>query len=242
VNATAQDAASIRGLPRVACVIKSVIFVLAVPLFLIATNVNLVTRDLGFYESEFATYRVAESTGLTTVQLREVARAFIAYFDGSPDSLDIQVHLAGARRPLFNEREIAHMVDVHHLMTLVRRLGAAAGVAALGIVLVGFLLVRQAFVPLLGKLCLTAAALTWTLLALLGGLAMLDFSELFVRFHLLSFSNDLWVLDPQRDYLIRLFPEGFWYDATVRIALLTLLESSALALLGGGLRLGVTRR
>nr|MBA2450568.1 DUF1461 domain-containing protein [Chloroflexota bacterium] len=107
---------------------------------------------------------------------------------------------------------------------------------------VGFLLVRRAFVPLLGKLCLTAAALTWTLLALLGGLAMLDFSELFVRFHLLSFSNDLWVLDPQRDNLIRLFPEGFWYDATVRIALLTLLESSALALLGGGLRLGVTRR
>ena len=241
MNATAQDATAIRGLPHVARVLGSVIFVLSIPLFLIATNVSLVTRDLGFYEREFARYGVAESTGLTTAQLREVARAFIAYFDGPPQGLDIQVDLGGGRRPLFNEREIAHMVDVHHLMSLVRQLGAAAGVAAVGVVLVGVLLGRRAFAPLLGKLCLAAAALTWALLALLGGLAMLDFSALFLRFHLLSFSNDLWVLDPRRDYLIRLFPEGFWYDATVRIAVLTLLESGALALLAG-LCLWVARR
>lgn len=237
MNVTAKAATSDRSLPRVARVLALVIFALSVPLFLVATNVNLVTRDLSFYETEFASYRVAESTGLTSAQLREVAQAFIAYFDGPPDSLNIQVDLAGVRRPLLNGREVAHMIDVHHLMTLVRRLGVGAGIAAVGIVIVGFLVGRRMFVSVLGTLCLAAAALIWTLVALLGGLAMLDFSELFVRFHLLSFSNDLWVLDPRRDYLIRLFPEGFWYDATVRTALLTLLESSALVFLGGGLRL-----
>lgn len=242
MNATAKGATSARGVPRAVRIVGGIIFVLTVPLFLIATNVNLVTRDLGFYESEFARYRIAESTGLNGGQLREVARAFIAYFDGPPDGLDIQVDLAGARRSLFNDREIAHMVDVHHLMTLVRRLGAAAGVVAASVILVGFLTGRRAFVPTLGTLCLAAAALTGGVLVLVGGLAMLDFGELFVRFHLLSFSNDLWVLDPRRDYLIRLFPEGFWYDATVRIALLTLLEAGALGLVGGGLRVRAARR
>ena len=37
----------------------------------------------------------------------------------------------------------------------------------------------------------------------------------------MSFSNDLWMLDPRRDHLIQLFPLEFFFDAALRIALLT---------------------
>jgi integral membrane protein (TIGR01906 family) len=59
-----------------------------------------------------------------------------------------------------------------------------------------------------------------------------DFGDAFVQFHLVAFSNDLWILDPTRDHLLMLFPEGFWFDATMRIAGLTALEAAALAVLG----------
>ena len=65
-----------------------------------------------------------------------------------------------------------------------------------------------------------------------AALSFLDFGELFVRFHELSFRNDLWMLDPRRDYLLMLFPQGFWFDATLRIAALTALQAGALGLLG----------
>ncbi len=63
----------------------------------------------------------------------------------------------------------------------------------------------------------------------LGLGTLLNFDRLFLQFHLLSFANDFWLLDPTKDYLIMLFPEGFWFDA---------IFFGALAILGLALILG----
>ena len=209
------------------------LFVLSVPLVLITTNVLQLAGDAAFYERGFARYEVGRRTGLDTAQLSEIARAFIDYFDGRRADLTLVVELGGTRRLLFNEREIEHMRDVRHLMDLVRRVQLASAAALLGVTLAGFAAGRGGFLEPLGRLCLAGAGLTLGVLVLLGGLSLLDFSEAFVQFHLLAFNNDLWILDPRRDYLIMLFPEGFWFDATMRIALYTLLH--ALAVAGAGL-------
>jgi len=52
-----------------------------------------------------------------------------------------------------------------------------------------------------------------------------SFDSLFLRFHELSFGNNYWQLDPARDHLVQMFPEGFWQDATLLIAGMTVLES-----------------
>ena len=76
---------------------------------------------------------------------------------------------------------------------------------------------------------------------LLGLIALLDFDRFFLQFHLISFTNDLWQLDPTKDYLIMLFPQGFWYDATLFFAVLTLVLAVILAGVAGGYLL-ITRR
>ena len=211
------------------------LFVLSVPLVLITTNVLRIADDASFYERGFARYDVSRRTGLSPAQLAEVARAFIAYFDGSRPDLALEVDLGGARRPLFNERELAHMRDVRQLMDLVSGAQLVGGAAILVVALAGLGSNRERFLRPLSGLCLMGAGLTIVVLVVLGGLSLLDFSEAFVQFHLLAFDNDLWILDPTRDYLIMLFPEGFWFDATLRIALHTALQ--ALAVAAGGLLL-----
>jgi integral membrane protein (TIGR01906 family) len=74
--------------------------------------------------------------------------------------------------------------------------------------------------------------LTVALFVALGALALVDFSELFLQFHFVSFANDLWQLDPERDYLIRLFPQEFFQDAALRIAALTMLQALAITTAG----------
>ena len=64
------------------------------------------------------------------------------------------------------------------------------------------------------------AAGIFVLLALGAG-TLLGFDQLFLQFHLISFTNELWQLDPARDYLIMLFPRNFWYDATIFCTLAT---------------------
>jgi integral membrane protein (TIGR01906 family) len=116
------------------------------------------------------------------------------------------------------------MQDVQALMQLVFRTGL---LAAVYLALVAcFLLVtqRRAGLAALGGMLGYGSVLTFGLLLLVAALSLLDFTDLFVKFHELSFRNDLWMLDPTRDYLLILFPEGFWFDVTLRIALLTALE------------------
>ena len=52
----------------------------------------------------------------------------------------------------------------------------------------------------------------------LGIVIAVDFDGFFLQFHQLSFANDLWLLDPAHDYLIMMFPQGFWFDAALYIA------------------------
>jgi integral membrane protein (TIGR01906 family) len=63
-------------------------------------------------------------------------------------------------------------------------------------------------------------------LLLVAGLAVAAaFRWLFYLFHVISFRNSLWQLDPRTDNLLRMFPEGFWFDATMMIAVATVAEA-----------------
>lgn len=199
----------------------TVVFAFALPVFLIASGVRWVTLGEGFYLEEFARYGVGQVTGLPNDELRRVGHAFVTYFQAEPGRLDIMVNTANGPSPLFSEREILHMVDVQALMHGVFQVWTVAlvglAISALAIFAVepasgGFALVRA------GAL---GGALAVLFVGLLGVAALFDFSQLFYRFHLLSFSNDLWLLDPRRDRLIQLFPTGFFYDAALRIAVQT---------------------
>lgn len=236
-----RDASGPRSVRRRVRWLAAGAFILAVPLFLITTNVRQVTNDRAFYERGFARWDVARRTGLTPAQLRDVAQAFIDYFAGASTALDLRVELAAAERPLFNQRELAHMQDVRHLMDLVRLLQLLSGGTIALVTLVGLAFAREGLREL-GRLGLLGAGATAVVLLLLGSLSLLDFSEVFLRFHMLSFSNDLWILDPGRDYLLMLFPEGFWFDATMRIAGLTAIEALAIGALGLALRARLGRR
>ena len=53
--------------------------------------------------------------------------------------------------------------------------------------------------------------------AVLAFLISQNFSKCFVIFHEIFFDNDLWLFDPRTDYMIRMLPEGFFFDIVVRI-------------------------
>ena len=55
-----------------------------------------------------------------------------------------------------------------------------------------------------------------------GFLFFSDFNKYFTLFHEVFFSNDLWLLDPSTDLLIRMLPEGFFFDMVARIGIIFL--------------------
>ena len=203
---------------------------LCLPLLLTLTNVQLMATSPAFYEWGFRRHGVGAATGLDDQQLRRVAGEFIAYFQAPPREMDVRVRLRGREVPLFNPREIAHMVDVQALMRTLRRVQLACGAGVLVALVALGLLERRPLGRSAGLGLLGGAALTLALLALIAVATLVDFGDFWTRFHLVAFSNDFWMLDPARDNLIRLFPPPFWMDATLLLAGATALE----ALLVGG--------
>ena len=222
--------------------IAGALFVIAVPLFLILGNVLDVASDRQFYASEFVKYDISRVTGLNREELATVADLFITYLSVPSARLDIEFTLNGARRPLFNQKELAHMDDVQKLFGLVRRTRMVAGSILLILPLLGLWFGGSAFFPRLGTLLAIGGGLTVALLALTGLASLVDFTEAFTKFHELAFSNDDWMLDPRSDYLIMLFPEGFWLDATLRIAMYSAIEGVVLGVVGLGIRYFGVRR
>src|SRR5438309_10979104 len=114
--------------------LASVAFVVLLPLLIIGTSLRGLVTDRDFMLRGFQDNRVATTTGLDQAQLRRVAAAFVAYFQAPPAQIQLQVTAFGQSRPLFTEREVAHMEEVQGLIQLFLRMqlvGAALVVVRL---------------------------------------------------------------------------------------------------------------
>ena len=65
-----------------------------------------------------------------------------------------------------------------------------------------------------------------------GIVALAGFDSVFLKFHQLSFANDFWRLDPRTDYLVRIFPQDFWFDATMWVAVRAIAGALVLTVAG----------
>lgn len=126
------------------------------------------------------------------------------------------VALDGA--PVLKEAEIDHMIDVR---------GVFAGFFAL--VLASVVVLVVAF----RRRGAEARAATWRAVAsgaygLAGGIAVLAafvvlaFDAAFEVFHRLFFSSGSYTFDPRTDKLVQLFPEAFWSETAVFVAIVVL--------------------
>ena len=210
--------------------IAVVLFVAAVPIFLIATNVRWVINAPLLYSYGFDKYHIPDRTGIERGELLSAGRQIRDYFNNSEEFLVVSVIQKGAYVPsLYNSREVLHMKDVKGLVRAVYRIQEASGAYLIAFLVAGLLALRGRFLAPMARYVGLGGAVTLAIVALVGLASLAGFERLFLTFHIVSFSNDLWQLDPRTDYLIAMFPERFFLDATLWIAGSTLVEAFLLA-------------
>ena len=198
-------------------IVRVIVFwVLACSLFLLLITATLgwEVNNMRLYEYGFDKYEISQSTGIDRPELTKVARNLIDYFNSKSESAQILVSGGEQDFNLFNERELIHLKDVKGLVQL--------DYWVLGIVLwliIVFSLVLSLWSKTGWKELIRAlfwgSVITLGIMAFLALWSLLGFEKLFIVFHQVSFSNEYWMLDPRTDYLIRLFPGGFFYDAAL---------------------------
>ena len=206
------------------------LFVICLPVLLLTASVTWAANSGWLYRYGFDKYDVGETTGLEKAELDKAADGLIGYFNSGDELIDIKVVKDGEPFQLFNEREIGHLKDVKALFRQVYWL--LLGTLLYGLVYTGLSLFVWKDKKGIAQGLLYGGGLTLVLMAVLGIVIMTDFDNFFYRFHLISFANDLWMLNPATDYLIMLFPQGFWFDAALFCALTTALGALILGGIG----------
>ena len=203
----------------------AVLFVAALPVALIATNVRLLFTAEPLYTFAVERYDVPAVTGIPRPEIDRAMAEIRDYFTNDQQLLRITVtDERGRTNPLFTPREVLHMRDVKQLVQSIftaqsLALGFVAAYVALRLLVEG----RAGLVGL-ARLTRIAALGTLAVAAAFGVTALLGFERLFEQFHLLSFRNDFWRLDPAQDHLVQMFPFEFWLVATLLLVGLTVVE------------------
>lgn len=221
--------------------IPSALFVIAVPLFLVTAAVTWAFNNPGVYQRGFEKYNISFVTGITEADLTQVAADIRGYFNSRAEPLELRTRVFGQERDLFKPKEIVHMRDVKRLVWGVYVL---AGVSALYLLLAtgaGFLRRGRHYLEVLSRRLLWGGVLTLALIIGVGLFALVGFDTLFLKFHQLSFANDFWQLDSRTDFLVMLFPQDFWFDATIWVTLRAITGALIISALAGGYLLYLRR-
>src|SRR5437667_3916192 len=95
----------------------SLAFVLLVPMLIIGTSLRGLVTDRELMLRGFRDNQVATTTGLDDPQLQRIADAFVAYFQGPPGQIQMQVSAFGQSRPISDARDGKPVEEVRRLIS-----------------------------------------------------------------------------------------------------------------------------
>lgn len=181
--------------------------------------ISIASLNPAFFERFYDEQHTYQAMGMSQTDLMKATHGLVDYMIGKRDDLDIEVWVNQEKVAMFNQREIDHMVDVLALYQgMVKVQWASYGFFIIMALLALLKFKKQFFMELL-----EASKQALVLLAIiLGGLslfAIIDFNQFWTSFHLLFFTNDLWLLDPLTDRMISMVPLLFFQKLVFTIVL-----------------------
>ncbi len=158
----------------------------------------------------------------------DYAKAIAQYLDGKTAAVQVNNPDSGELENAFSDKENAHLSDVRGIVNGLKIIRWAGGGLVIG--LLSWLYIKNKAQPAsflsdavrgfaLSALFLLLLA---TVLAIWGAV---NFDGLFVTFHKIIFTNNLWLLNPNTDVLMALMPLSFfiWYAGEMGKSMLPVL-------------------
>ena len=185
-----------------------VILIVSLSLFCILISLEQHSFDKMNYMYNYSIHNIEEVTGKPKEELSDITDKLIEYLKGNAGE--------EALKPHYNEKEILHMEDVQVLFNYASVLKYVTMILSLGLIMLFSIKEEK---DILGKYIFKGMFANWLIMGLLAIMVLLDFNKYFTYFHLMFFTNDLWLLDPETDLLIQMLPEEFFIDIAKQIGL-----------------------
>ena len=182
-----------------------------VMVFTILFSVFTVVNTGSFYSQQYREIGADQATGVTLEDLDKVTAMLLDYLNDRRDDLDMQVEKWGVMKPVFDQRETSHMVDVKNLYAFFAKVMYFALIGA-AVILISLFRKdgkRQFFANAVKGY--KSALIIAVILCVIFAIAFtVGFNTFWTMFHKVMFTNDLWLLDPRVSTMINMYPLPFW--------------------------------
>lgn len=195
---------------------------LAIPVVLILTNV-LIFMNPAWLAYQYSKPDFPPSVRFTPTERYHFASESIEYVRGNR-TLE-QFKALG----VYDAREIKHMIDVRELVDKVKVVLPATAVLLIGALVA--LARKKENRALAARGLVNGAILTIGLFIALGLFAAFGFQTFFTLFHRIFFEGDSWLFN-YTDSLIQFYPLPFWYETSLALVGLTVLEAIVVGVIG----------
>ena len=208
--------------------IFSVLITIIIPLLLIMTSIRILLNPFFLdYEYNQPTFP-ADEYGFTKADRLHWGKLSLQYLTNSAGIEFLEELKFEDGQPIYNERELSHMLDVKNLIQLMIKV--MVPLAAL--LLISWLLAwRMGWQQQFWRTVSHGGWATLGLIALILAGVVLNFDALFDGFHRIFFTGSTWLFYTN-DTLIRLFPEKLWSDAFIFMGIFTLAGAVICTFLG----------
>ena len=207
-------------------VIQKILFNTALFLAILLSNALIIINTDSFYEFEFNKNNTSLKTGINHNDLFIVVDNIQDFFnEKSNEKIQMTTYINGIEKNLFNSKEIRHMIDVKNLILNIKFFNYLLWTTVIVILLIKISLSKDKILNTFRVIAKSYFIYSVSILISALILLALSFRWIFYFFHIISFNNNLWILDPRTDYLIKIFEEVFFMDAAILIGILTLCYS-----------------
>ncbi len=211
--------------------IFSILIAIIVPLFLMMTSIRILLNPFFLdYEYNLSNFP-ADEFGFTKADRLHWGQLSLVYLTNSAGPEFLADLKFDDGQPIYNERELSHMLDVKNLVQLMIKI--LLPMAAF-LVLAWIFAWRQGWKSEFWKSVSLGGWLTLGMIGLILVGTVINFDALFTGFHHLFFTGSTWLFYTD-DTLIRLFPEKLWSDAFTFMGVFTLAGGVICTFLGARL-------
>ncbi|NTU75554.1 MAG: TIGR01906 family membrane protein [Anaerolineaceae bacterium] len=212
--------------------ITRIFVIILVPFFLIMTAVRLMISPL-FVEFEYkAPGFPADEYGFTQEERLKWAKISVDYLLNNQGIEFLGNQMLDSKTPLYNERELSHMLDVKNLIQAMIVAWYAIGAI---LILLGVWAHFKKWAKDFWSGISVGGLATLILLGVAFVAILTAFDWLFTEFHHLFFTGDTWLFY-YTDTLIRLFPMRLWQDAFIFVGILSAIFGLLFLTLGSRLQ------
>lgn len=197
---------------------------------IVVLSIHVTALDPSFYNERYQQERMDQKLNVSLDDLDKSITCLLEYISGEREDMDVEITINGQEQSAFNAKEKEHMVDVRNLYISCIRVGwVCFGIVAIGMLYFMIRYKKEA----LYYFCrgfLMALVSFFGLLVFFGIWMAIDFTDFWTWFHTVFFSNDLWLLNPATDFMIRMLPENIFFELITSIVVLVSVVIVPLAL------------